>query len=101
MNTYQGEGTSPGKKFQSNVITSLIWDFLFSNGDFSSRIISDLFKTVLFIFGEATSSHIFRVTISKQQLLFRSSYFFKTAAFLGSSVFKRVIYLQQLLFQNA
>ena len=31
MNTYQGEGTSPGRKFQLKVIITLIWD-LFSNG---------------------------------------------------------------------
>ena len=34
-----------------------------------------------FILGEATSSHFFRVTTSTQQLLFRCSYFFRTAAF--------------------
>ena len=37
-----------------------------------------------FIFGEATSSHFFRVIISIQQLIFRSSYFFRETAFLGS-----------------
>ena len=41
-----------------------------------------------FILGEATSSHFFRVTTSTQQLLFRGSYFFVTAAFF-------------LLFQNS
>ena len=50
-----------------------------------------------FIFGEATSSHFFRVTASTQQLLFRGSYFLRAAAFLRSSV---VISLQQLFFQN-
>ena len=33
------------------------------------------------IYGEATSSHFFRVTTSTQRLLFRCSYFFRTAAF--------------------
>ena len=53
-----------------------------------------------FIFGEATSSHSFRVTASTQQLLFRKSYFLRAAAFLRSSVFERIISLQQLFFQN-
>ena len=35
-----------------------------------------------FHFGEATSSHFFRITISTQQLIFWSSYFFRAAAFL-------------------
>ena len=53
-----------------------------------------------FIFGEATSSHFFRVTISTQQLLSRSSYFFRTAAFLRSSFFITVIF-SQIFFQNS
>ena len=53
-----------------------------------------------FIFGEATSSHFFRVTTSTQQLLSRSSYFFRTAAFLRSSFFRTVTF-SQLLFQNS
>ena len=53
-----------------------------------------------FIFGEATSSHFFRVTASTQQLIFRRGYFLRAAAFLRSSVFGRVISLQQLFFQN-
>ena len=52
-----------------------------------------------FVFGEATSSHFFRVTISTQQLLFRSSYFFRTAAFF--SFFRTVTFSQQLFFQNS
>ena len=53
-----------------------------------------------FILGEATSSHFFRVTTSTQQLLSRSSYFFRTAAFLRSSFFRTVTF-SQLLFQNS
>ena len=53
-----------------------------------------------FIFGEA-SSHFITVTTSTQRLLFRSSYFFRTAGFLRSSIFRTVTYLQQLFFQNS
>ena len=49
-----------------------------------------------FDFGEATSSHSFRVTTSTQQLLFRSSYFFRAAAFLKSSFFRVVTYFFQI-----
>ena len=50
------------------------------------------------IFGEATSSHSFRVTTSTQQLHFRSSYFFRAAAFF--SFFRTVTFSQQF-FQNS
>ena len=69
MNTYQGEGTSRGKQFQLNLI------------------------------GEATSSHFFRETTSIQQLLFWSSYFFRTAAFF--SFLRTVTFSQELVFQNS
>ena len=52
-----------------------------------------------FIFGEATSSHFFRVTTLTQQLHFRSSYFFRTAIFF--SFFRGVTFSQQLFFQNS
>ena len=52
-----------------------------------------------FIFGEATSSHFFRVTTLTQQLHFRSTYFFRTATFL--SFFRAVTFSQQLFFQNS
>ena len=45
---YQGEGTCREKQFQLNVIISLIWDFTL-NGDFSSPICYDFFRTVLFL----------------------------------------------------
>ena len=48
-----------------------------------------------FILGEATSSHFIRVTTSAQELLFRSSYFFRTAAFFS---FCRAV---TLFFQNS
>ena len=54
-----------------------------------------------FVFGEATSSHFFSVTTSTQQLLLRSSYFFRTTAFLRSSFFRTVTFSQQLFFQNS
>ena len=91
MNTYQDVGNSQGKQFQLNIITSVIC-FLFSH---KLRLFQDSF-----IFGEATSSHFFRVTTSMQQLLSRSSYFFRTAAFLRSSFFRTVTF-SQLLFQNS
>ena len=54
-----------------------------------------------FIFGEATPSHFFRITITlAQQLLFRSSYFFRAAAYLKEIFLRNVTSLQQLLFQN-
>ena len=40
-----------------------------------------------FVFGETTSSHFFRVTTSTQQLLFRSSYFFRAYLLLLRSSF--------------
>ena len=51
-----------------------------------------------FVFGEATSSHFFRVTSSPPQLHFRSSYFFRAAAFFSS--FRIVTFSQQFFFQN-
>ena len=41
------------------------------------------------------------VTISTQQLLFQSSYFFKAAAFGEKLLSRSVAYLQQLFFQNS
>ena len=52
-----------------------------------------------FILGEATSSHFFRVTTSTQQSLFRSSYFFRTAAFF--SFFRTVTFSQELFSQKS
>ena len=54
-----------------------------------------------FIFGEAPSSHFFSVTASTQQLLFRSSCFFRESRFLKSSFFRTVTSWQQLFFQNS
>ena len=71
----------------------------FSNSDFPSRINSDFFQDSSG-FGEATSSHLFRVTTSTQQILSRSSYFFRTAAFLRRSPSRAVTFLQ-LLYQNS
>ena len=53
-----------------------------------------------FIFGEATSSHFFRVS-STQKLLFGSSYFFRAATFLRSSFFRTVTFSQQLVFSES
>ena len=54
-----------------------------------------------FIFGEANSSHFFRVTISTQELLFASSYIFRAAAFLWSFFSRTVTSLQQFFFENS
>ena len=43
------------------------------------------------IFGETTSSHVFRVTISSQQLLFWSSYSSELLLFWGTSIFRTVV----------
>ena len=42
----------------------------------------------------------FRVTALTQELLFQSSYFFRTAAFLRSSVFEKVISLQLVIYSE-
>ena len=80
MNTNHVEGTSPGKQFQLNVITSL---------NFQGS----------FIFGEATFSHFFMVTTQRQQLLFQGCYFFRADAFFQDLRFlKTVTSLKQLFF---
>ena len=56
-----------------------------------------------FILGEATSSHFFRVTTSTQQLLFRCSYFFRTAAFSPfseQSLFRRSYFFRTASFSE-
>ena len=80
------------------MITSLIWDFFFQIAISFSHMLR-LFRDS-FIFGEATSSHFFRVTASTQQLLSRSSYFFRTAAFLRIFFFRTVTF-SLLFFQNS
>ena len=49
-----------------------------------------------FIFGEAISSHIFRVVTSTQQ----NSYFFRVAVSSEHLLFLTVIFSEQLLFQG-
>ena len=88
----KGEETSRGKKFQLNVITSLIWLLFFSISDFHHSHMLPLFQDK-FILGEATSSHFFRITASTQHLLFRDSYFFRTAAFFP--FFRTVTFSQE------
>ena len=51
-----------------------------------------------FIYGEACSSHFFRVTTSTQQLHFWSSCLFRAAVF---SFFRTATFSQQLFFQNS
>ena len=94
MSTYQGGGTSRGKQFQLNLITSLIW-FLFFKQQFLFSHMLTLFQGN-FILGKATSSHFFRGTTSTQQLFFRRSYFFRTDAFF--SFFRTVTFSQDFFF---
>ena len=107
MNTYQGEESSWGEKFQLNIITSLIWDyfFVFSNAvdDFPSGIFSDFFRAALF--SQKLLLHI-SLTTSTQQLLFRSIYFFRAVVFLKELRFQKnhflagVIFSEYLIFRN-
>ena len=52
-----------------------------------------------FLYGDATSSHIFRVTTSTQQLHFRRSYFFQSSCFF--LLFQSNHFLAELFFQNS
>ena len=64
-------------------------------------ICSNVFKDS-FIFGETTSSHFFRVTTSTQQLLFRSSYFVRTATFFWGAPFpEQSLFCGSYFFQNS
>ena len=98
INTYQVKGNIRGK-CQLNVITSLICFLFFFKWRIPFSHVLRLFRDS-FIFGEATYSHFFRVTTLTQQLISRSSYFFRTAPFLRS-FFRTVISLQQLFFRNS
>ena len=80
-----------------NVIASLIW-FLFLKKRFPFSHMLPIFQDN-FILVETTSSHFFRVTNSTQQLLFRGSCFFRTAAVF--SFFRTVTFSQELFFQNS
>ena len=94
MNTYKAEGTSWGKL---SAIASLIW-FLFFKQRFPFSHMLPLFQDNS-ILVEIALSHFFRVTASTQQLLFRGSYFFRTAAVF--SFFRTVTFSQKLFFQNS
>ena len=65
--------------------------FFFFKWRFSFSHILRLFQNS-FIFGEASSSHFFRVTTSSHHFLFRSSYFFRAAAFLRGSFFRIITF---------
>ena len=92
MITYKGDGTSWGKL---SVIASLIW-FLFFKQRFPFSHILALFQDN-FILVEATS-HFLRVTTSTQQLVFRGSYLFRTAAVF--SFFRTVTFSQELFLES-
>ena len=88
MNIYQGGGTS-GKIISIKRNHQPNFGF-FSNGDFPSRICWDFFRTALFL-------EKLLLRTSTQQLLFRSSYFFRADAFF----FRRINSSQQLFFPNS
>ena len=82
-------------------MTSLIWDFLFSNGNFPSRIFSDFFRIALFqrryIFGEGLFSkklYFRRNFISGETLFYRSIILEATSSYF----FRATISTQQLHF---
>ena len=104
-----------GKSFQLHVITSLICFvflfcyFFFFKQRFPFSHVLRLFQDN-FAFGEATFSHFFRVTISTQQLHFRSTYFFraaavfsffKTATFSSSYFFRIAFFSERKLYRAA
>ena len=93
------EYLSGWRNLSGKIISIKCFFFFFSNGHFPSRIFSDSYQYI-FIFGEATSPHFFIVTTSRQQLLFRSGYFFWAAAFFRCSFF-RTVTSQYLFFQNS
>ena len=86
MSTYQGEGTSRGKQFQLNAITSLIW----------------------FPFFQIAISLFAYITTFSGQLYFGKSYFFtlfQSNYFDTTVTFSKHLFLQNsyffLLFQNS
>ena len=54
-----------------------------------------------FIFGDTTSSDFFRVATSTQQLLFRGSFFSRTAAFAKELLFQNCNFFAGDTFQNS
>ena len=89
LNTYQSEGTS--RVF--GVFFFFKWQFLFSH---MLRLFQNSFN-----FGEATSSHFSRVSTLTQQLLLRSSYFFRATGFFWEALFsEHSLFSKQLFFQN-
>ena len=88
-----GGGNSREKQFQLSVITSLIWIFLFSNGELLLAYLAT-FSGQLF-FRTLLQSNCFNRTVTLLEPLFlQNSCFFKIF------LFERVIPLQQLFFQN-
>ena len=63
------------------------------------RIVSYFFLDS-FIFGEATSSYLYRLTTSSQQLLFRSSYFFSATAFFEELHFRKSLFLETVFYST-
>ena len=104
MNTYQDEGTSRG------------FGIFFSNGDFSSPLCCNLFRTVLFL--EKLVLKLFQsnyfdttVTFSEQlflqssffffeELLFQSSHFFRSSYFFRTAAFSERNFYRQPLFEK-
>ena len=99
INSYQGEGTFRGKWFQLNVITSLIWDFFqiaisllayvatFSGQRYVWRsylftlLQSNYFNTTVTFSEQLFLQSWYFFSGASQELLLRSSHFFKIATF--------------------
>ena len=78
-----------------------IRDF-FSNGDFSSHICCDFFRTAFFFFWRSCFFALFKVTTSTHQLLFRSRYFFfQNSHFFWSSYLSRIATFPEQNFYRA
>ena len=92
LGNLSGEIISAKRNHQSNLVSF-----------FFQIAISPLEYVVTFsgqhYLGKVTSSQFFRVTTLTQQLLFRDSYFFRTAAFFH--FFRTVTFLQEFFPQNS
>ena len=104
MNSYQAEGNSRGKWFQLNVIPILIWDCLFSNGDFPSSIFATFSGQLYFRrsnFFKLLWSNCFDATVTlSEQLFLQSSCFFKELCFRKIHFLASIIFPEYLIFRS-
>ena len=95
----QGEETFPGKYFQLNVITSLIWQF-FSNGDFLSLICCKFSRTVYF--WRSYFSPFLKITTSIPTFTFLEHLFFQNICiFWGAPFPEQWLFRGSFFFQNS